>query len=176
MNYELFGDDSVVIPGHDKNAILDYLESTYPPPQYVDRDGWETFYNTFMPLYIEAITKKGYAPYHPQQSYDLLKYMIDTTGDRMGLPTAFMMALYDLSQIGAINNYVWNPALYPSVVANKPKSGFDKTIEDIGKGISDTVGGGFNKILFTAGVVGIIYLLGKSVLTGGIKLPSRRKD
>jgi len=173
MNYETMGADAFVIDNSDKNAILDYLESTYPPPNYPDRNGWKSYYDTFMPWYVDAILHKGYSAYIPGKSYDLLKYMTDSTKTHLGYSTAFLIALYNLSLAGNIDTYVWNPKLYKIVEENKPVGTFENILANFGKGAGEVVESAFTRILTFGAIAAVIYLLGKTVLTKGIKLPSK---
>jgi len=156
--------DSVVISGRDRDIILDELVSRYTPTQYTSRNGWEVFYRTFMPIYIDAILNKKYAPYKPGASNEIVPYMTQKTGTKLGFSTAFIYILYELANDGRIETYIWNPALYDTVKASRPKGPFDDTFEAIGAGLLSGVKSGFSQILFAGAVVGVIYLLGKSVI------------
>lgn len=160
---------SLTITSGDRDRILDYLESTYPPPQYVDRKGWETYFDTFLPIYLDAVRNKGYEPYQPGKSDTLVRYMIDRTGTRGGYPTAFMYALYTLAERGQIETYLWNPELFDTVTENRPQGWFESTLSNIGTQAGAAASSTLNKVLLTAGIVGVVYLLGKDMITKGIR-------
>jgi hypothetical protein len=175
MNYQenYLGADRVQIAGSDREAILDYLTATYPPPQYVDRSGWERYYETLMSLYIDAIVNKKFAPYIPTKSDTLIRYMNDKAQTRLGYATAFMLTLYTLAERGEIQTYVWNPAVYGTVDENKPVGWFESTIGTFGEGVGQAASKSFNTLVIAGAIVAVIYLLGSKAMTKGIKLPSR---
>jgi len=175
MNYQVnyLGADRIEISTSDRNAIIDYLAAGYPPPQYVDRDGWERYYGTLMPLYIDAIVNRKFDPYIPTKSDALIRQMNASAKTRLGIATAFMLALYTLAERGEIQTYTWNPAIYGTVDENRPVGWFESNLGKLGEGVGQAAGKTFNTIVIAGAIVAVIYLLGSKAMTKGIRLASR---
>jgi hypothetical protein len=175
MNYELMGGD-VIISARDRDRILYDLQDTYK--YHGNLDQWIIYYATLMPLYLEATLKKKMPPFIPgtDDGYAMINYLRDRSGYPGGRVVAFLTSVYTLAKNGTIQQNVANPAISDAVAENKPKTMVDKAIDDAIKAASAGVKNYMYSLMYVGGAVLLIYLLAKTVLTGGVKLPSFRKS
>lgn len=159
------GAESGIISSGDKTTILNALTaygSAGPGfPGLASREQWASYYNTLMPLYQQALISAGFLPYRPktEEGYSLIKYMIDNNrGMTTGLNVAFLETLYSLYNAGKIQASAYDPKLVSMTAPYTPKTGWEKTLSDIGAGAVSAVSGTFNKILLYAAIGGVIYL------------------
>jgi len=185
------GDTGVVVPGKDRDALINALVRDYP--SMATKAQWTQYVDTLIPVYQKAMLSAGLAPYRPgtQQGYDLLKYLLDSTpgmtgtastGDPSGRPTVkfrpqvmFLDTLYKIYSAGSIGTTLYDPKLALGTIDYKPKTDWDMFVSGVQAGASGAVGDIFSKIMPWLVLGGVAYLVIMNLpqLIGGF---SRRKS
>lgn len=174
------GDTGVVVPGRDRDALINALVRDYP--SMATKAQWTQYVDILIPVYQKAMLAgdsagRPYAPYRPgtQQGHDLLKYVLDatpgmigtaSTGDPSGRPTVtfrpqvlFLDALYKLYSSGSIGATLYDPKMALDTIDYKPKTDWDVFVSGVQAGASGALGDIFSKVAPWLVLGGVAYLV-----------------
>ena len=181
------GDTGVVVPGKDRDALINALVRDYP--SMATKAQWTQYVDTLVPVYQKAMLSAGLAPYRPgtQQGSDLLKYVLNLTPGMTGRATAgtaavsfkpqvmFLDTLYKEYSSGLIGSALYDPKLALGTIDYKPKSDWDAFVSGLQIDTTKIIEDIFSKIAPWLVLGGVAYLVIMNLpqLIGGF---SRRKS
>ena len=169
------GDTGIVVPGRDRDALINALVSDYP--SMATKAQWTQYVDILIPVYQKSMLSAGLAPYRPgtQQGGDLLKYILNatpgmtgtaSTGDPSGRLTVtfkpqvmFLDTLYKEYSSGLIGSALYDPKLALGTIDYKPKSDWDSFVSGLHVDITKIIEDIFSKVAPLLVIGGVAYLV-----------------
>lgn len=132
----------------------------------------ETLSETLLPSYLQAVLDEGLPVFYLGESEGVptMYRVIEITGLKKGLVVSYLASLQQMAQEGKIDTELWNPTLEAVKPQAVPPLEILKQIygtieEKVAAATGGFIGDTTRNILIVGGIVAVVYLLGREMIS-----------